>query len=840
MGQGQSTGATAMVTAMNTAAFASEYHTEFTITGPEQPESPLFGRVCDSVAAWFGQLPHGGGPAKESGEFEELAYRRFRLEHPHSRNPDFPLRLDVRVSTGGGPVAVSVLSAFVGTDAIAPPELIAGPPRLVPELFKAFECYNGPDRLSALPVRLAPENAAEFTGRIFSPDRRLPILAISENWRRQTPVDPHRLQRILAGLAMVVTYGGDTADELRRHAGFQLACFNGAMRIYQPGCRLDDRREQHKFWMPPDAGSLLRRPAGRLVQEIVRHFPEFTGSRQFENVRRQVQQRRMAEQAAELLARPLRQKIGELEGEVDSLRRQLQERATGGTEIHSLHLQLVDKDSELDSLRTQLERAVHRETEYKPEIARLHRQQAERDAYIESLRQQLESAIGQAGADQSEVAQLHSRLLERDNRVEELRQELDKAAEKEAEAEQEMARLHARIQESDVQVESLRQQLDDAAGEVGASRQALDQLRASLRERDEELNALRAQLEDAMNRSEESDKLIADLSEGLTGRDADIAHLRLLLEGVEQGTEDYDRVTSELNRELQKREEETKAISALLEEARRRADAAENVAAELRRELELRPSELADIRNLIDESRGNVAEARASVSAANRTMAGLHRQIETRNNEIAELHQQVNEAQEATLSQEIANEDLEARLKAKDDEIRSLRHQLKFSHLHEPDDSEYPEEPQSFESVEDAVISAEQRFDKLRFLRSAFDSADGYPYRNPGEVYKALSLLQQVAAARIEGPLGMSIENWLEERGCDYAPRESQPTMQEFGERRRFRDGRQYVEMQEHIKIGRGTSNKQHYIRIHFCWEDEARQYLVGHVGEHLPTVSGG
>ncbi len=44
--------------------------------------------------------------------------------------------------------------------------------------------------------------------------------------------------------------------------------------------------------------------------------------------------------------------------------------------------------------------------------------------------------------------------------------------------------------------------------------------------------------------------------------------------------------------------------------------------------------------------------------------------------------------------------------------------------------------------------------------------------------------------------------------------------------------------MQEHIKIGSGTANEQHYLRIHFCWEAESGQYIVGHVGEHLPIVS--
>ena len=188
-----------MVTAMNTAAFTGEYRTEFSITGSDQGECSLFGRVRDLVLSQFENLQGDRELAEESGEFEELAYQRFQIELPHGRNPDFQVRLNVKLSTRGGPVTVAVQSEFTDMDKPAPPELVAGPPRLGLELFKAFECYNGPDRLSALPVRLAPETANEFANRIFDPSRRLPILAVSENWRGQSPINTNWLQQLLAG-----------------------------------------------------------------------------------------------------------------------------------------------------------------------------------------------------------------------------------------------------------------------------------------------------------------------------------------------------------------------------------------------------------------------------------------------------------------------------------------------------------------------------------------------------------------------------------------------------------------------------------------------------------------
>ncbi len=813
-----------MVTAINPAAFTGEYKTEFSITGPESNEVPLFERVCALVQERVEDLRNDEELLDESGEIEELAYRRFRIELPHGRNPDFRLSLEVKLSTAGGPVAVSVQSAFIDAEGpVPPPELIAGPPRLALELFREFECYNGPDRLSSQPVRLIRENVAEFVNRIFAPGRRLPILAISENWRGQTPVNPNWLQQLLTGLAEVVTYNGETADELRRLVGFQLACFNGAMRLYQPGCSRDDRRGQHKFWMPADASALLRRPAGRVVRDLANFLPEFADLREFENIRSQAQRRRMAELAAERLARPLRQRIIELESEMESLRRNLGERerdaATGAAELHNLNRQLADQNSELDSLRGKLEQAISREAAYEPEIARLHLQQAQRDERIEGLRKQIEATINQADSGQPEVAQLHSLLLERDRQIESFRQELDNSVHKESELDRELILLQARIRESDTKIELLNQQLEGASGEAGASRQTIEQLNVILRERDDELVILRGRLEEVSGQRKESERLVSELRESLKTRDNDVANLSQLLDGIQTGTTNLEEVITELRRELQEREDDSRATGILLEKTRNRASVAENTTEELRRELELRTSELRELENLTN---------------ADGLADGLRKEIESLNNTISSLKQALKDAEEETLRQEIINEELGNSIREKDYEIRSLGYWLRNMHPQEPDGQEYEESP-PINNVGDAVVAADQYFDKLRFLDSAFDSADGYPFQHPHEVYEAFELLQQLALARNPGPLGMSVESWMQERGCDYAPHQGKTAMNKYGDKFIFHG----IEMQEHIKIGSGTANKNFYIRIHFAWFEKEKEYVVGHVGEHLPTANG-
>ena len=835
-----------MVTSGANPILIREYRTGFSIFNPKQSANALLEQISGRVDDWFGRMAGDAAPVKESGEIDNLAYRRFQANIPHEKAPDSRLGLDIKLASRGGPVAVSVQSSLLETGgAVSHADIIVGPPSLVQELLDAYECRRGPDRISATPTIVTTKTAAEFAEqRILDPKRRLPIIAISQDWRGHTPVDPKQLQATLAGQAEVATYDGAAADALREIVGFQLACFNGAIRIYHPGCARGDRRERYNFWMPDAAQRLNSFPMGKLVREFTQFLPEPSDSGEYESVRNLALQQRIAEQTAEARAIPLRRRINTLEREVEALRQQLlesgQDTTAGPAEIRGLHRQLSDRDAELDSLRHKLEQAVHLDSQNQLEIVRLNQQQAERDERIEALRQQLEAAVTQADAAESETARLHTRLQDKDKYIKSMRRDLDVAALREIEVEQEIARLNAHIQESDNQIESLRQQLDDESQSAGASREAVELLRSELREREIELNILRSQHNNALSLSRENANTIAALFEGLKTRDADIANLRLLLEGVQHGPADIAGVIAELNRELQERENDAKAIGALLEQARQRADAAENATAELRRELALRPSELDGISRVIRESRGNVTEARTQVAAANAHIAHLRQEIEIRNDEIESLSDKNDELGKEVSCQKTAYLELEKRFDEQDREIRTLKFRLRTEHISdtaepEPDGYEYRPE---LDSVENAVIIADQNFGNLRFLDSAFDSADNYPFERPDEVYRAFELLQEIADIRVKGPLGQPVEAWLKERSYDYSPRESQATMQVFGEHRRFWDGQRHIEMQEHIKIGRGTSDKQRYIRIYFWWDAANGRYLIGHAGEHLPITS--
>ena len=538
---------------MTTFALSDGYKTGFSITSQESGGSELMEQVRTVVSGWFGDLPRhedSAEPVAVSDQAGELIYCRFQAKLPHGGAPDSQLYLEVKLSTDGGPVTARVESRFLMVEMESlSPNLLAGPPSLIWELIRAFDCYIGGDRLSWEPTVVTQGSAENFAhSRIFNPLRRLPIIAVSQDWRRQTPLNPNWLQNRLIGLAQVATYDGDTADQLRSLVGFQLACYGGAVRIYQPGCSAGDPRRQHQFWMPDRARALRSRPARPLLEEFIQYFADPVNPREYENVRLQIQQKRLAEREAEILARPLRQRIGELENEVDLLRQQSQE--SGWEEV---------------------------------------------------------------------------------------------------------------AEESTSEIEALKQQL-------------------------------------------------------------------------------------------------------------------------------------------------------------------------------AKSSQKLDDAQKRVFDYELFNEDLERKIKQREDRIRNLEYQLRVRNSYEPSDFDYYDEPQGVGNVYEAIESAAQRFEYLWFLTSAYKSAEGYPFQRPGKVYDAFEALQELALARSEGRLDKSVEAWMKDRGCDYTVHEGKATMNKHGDTRQFGG----YEMQEHIKIGSHTSNQQHYIRIHFAWQEESQQYVIGHVGEHLPTVTGG
>ena len=173
-------------------------------------------------------------------------------------------------------------------------------------------------------TRIEPSSAPEFVENgILSPRRRLPIVAVSQDRRGNCAADPARLQQYLAGVAAVAVYDDATAQELRRLIGWQLACYNGAIRVYWPGCAPGDRSDVHKVWLPREAGELgfglVRQIQGECLR---RSAPGFDRSA-FDDARWRVERERLRSRLLELEERD---RQSQAEQESDEAARRISER----------------------------------------------------------------------------------------------------------------------------------------------------------------------------------------------------------------------------------------------------------------------------------------------------------------------------------------------------------------------------------------------------------------------------------------------------------------------------------------------------------------------------------
>ena len=187
-------------------------------------------------------------------------------------------------------------------------------------------------------------------------------------------------------------------------------------------------------------------------------------------------------------------------------------------------------------------------------------------------------------------------------------------------------------------------------------------------------------------------------------------------------------------------------------------------------------------------------------------------------------------------------DDLKLQLLDKEAAVRELNEALVATQRTTADESDaelgdLDELRPKFGLVSDVVEYADGKLTHLRFLSNAFSSARKSPFLDRDKLYETLEILDECGQARANDTLGVSVENWLGGRSVDYAPFESESTMNEYGDQRVFRDGLNDITMQEHIKLGGGGNrDPQRVMRLHFIWSASEKRWLIGHVGRHLDT----
>ena len=225
----------------------------------------LLDAVTDIVTVWAEDRKGESGTIRtDTDRFGEEGFFAIALEHPDAGLAHARWRVDFRFATEGRSIeaAVDVRRTVERGDRNESihSHQSAQRPKVLETMFKDYVCVLGADELSIEASHVSNGDAESFTeGMIFNPDRRLPLVVLSENVQGGLFINPSRLQSRLLGIAIVATYDNSTARTVTEHLGdHRLGCWDGSLRIYRPRCSPEDASWQNRFWAWQNMNYTLR------------------------------------------------------------------------------------------------------------------------------------------------------------------------------------------------------------------------------------------------------------------------------------------------------------------------------------------------------------------------------------------------------------------------------------------------------------------------------------------------------------------------------------------------------------------------------------------------------
>ena len=262
----------------------TQYESTFTIAagavGDNEADAAGLSRLRQVVRLAMDELQAATGqpsPDLEQGATNSAGYAAISTEREYPGRPELSIRLEARFCTGDDGLAAQIHTRFISADGSDPPNLLAGPPRLLRTIAEQFPCHRGITPISSAATEVAAADAAAFTtDHIRSPDRTLPILVISTDRHGHTAVIPQQAADYLAGIAQVAVL-----DDNGTTAGVP-ACYNGSIRLYWP---LRNSSVPSKYYSKEDAARIA---LYELQQICLTHAPDNDFDHRFSLVRADV------------------------------------------------------------------------------------------------------------------------------------------------------------------------------------------------------------------------------------------------------------------------------------------------------------------------------------------------------------------------------------------------------------------------------------------------------------------------------------------------------------------------------------------------------------------------
>ena len=186
----------------------------------------------------------------DKGQLDVSGFCRIVLEHPDTAVDTLTWRSDFRLATEGSGVDVEVEVRRMGEgDEAIGTRGSASRPRALVTLFQEYECSFDGNKLTTESERIHQKASSSFVRDVLTnPNRRMPVVVVTENSYGGLFIGADNLQSRLLGLASVFTYDNDTARTVNYDLSDWLRCWDGAIRVYRPGCSPDDASRQNVFW----------------------------------------------------------------------------------------------------------------------------------------------------------------------------------------------------------------------------------------------------------------------------------------------------------------------------------------------------------------------------------------------------------------------------------------------------------------------------------------------------------------------------------------------------------------------------------------------------------------
>ena len=275
---------------------SERYTARFEIRGPQQE---LFARVSETALRWvwrrFPAEPPaaaGEGDWSENGQrlrircgsADHLAFFTFVWTLPDPQRPKDTWTVEARFSTEGESVEAEVR---LGLEAQGE-RSGAQPVGLISEMLDEFDCFAGETRLESKPMAVDEQAVESFVDQLLRSDERgLPVIVVSKR-SGELLTDPNDLQRRLAARALVAVVEEDATRLMSDRLGRGMACYGGAVRIYQPRLAESDSPRLHRFWLPGAVRNSNDKFINELLVQVALNAAESSAVGDFDDVRARV------------------------------------------------------------------------------------------------------------------------------------------------------------------------------------------------------------------------------------------------------------------------------------------------------------------------------------------------------------------------------------------------------------------------------------------------------------------------------------------------------------------------------------------------------------------------